>query len=70
MNKAMLAALALFVAGALLAIGQLWFRFLAADTFVKVEVTLATLLGTLLVVLFVAREHKDTRRMRGRSELD
>lgn len=48
-----------FVAGVILGLAQLWFAPWSAETFLKIEVTLAALLLIAVVVFYVIREHKD-----------
>ncbi len=61
---------ALFVAGMIVALLQLWFIPWAPETFIKIELTLGAILLVVLVVGFVLREYREDSETRSGRRLD
>ena len=70
MRPAVFIGFALFLIGAGLFLVQLWGEPFAPETFLKLIVTDAVLLGVLIVGAFVLRERAASDRLRDRRELD
>jgi hypothetical protein len=70
MNAAGVVAFALFLIGAALFLAQLWLQPWSPDTFLKLAATDGVLLGVAVVVAFLARERRESERLRNRRELD
>ncbi|HVY05240.1 MAG TPA: hypothetical protein VHB46_04625 [Burkholderiales bacterium] len=60
----------LFVLGVLIGIAELWFAPFSGETFIKVELTIAALIGIVIVVAFVIRESRENRKTRSGDSLD
>ncbi len=69
MNGSVVLGLALFLAGAVLFLTQLWLQPWSPETFVKLIATDGVLLAIVIVVAFVLRERRATERLR-RKDLD
>lgn len=63
-------ATSLFILGVLLGLAQLWFTLWSADTFVKIEITLAAFFVITAVVLFIIREYRQDKDTRSSKKLD
>ena len=70
MNWTVAAAFAIFVAGALLALAQLWLAVLPPETFVKAMITLGIALVLVVAWNLVQRERRDAARLRDHGKLD
>ncbi len=70
MSAAAFAAFALFVAGAALALAQIWLAPLLPETFSKALVTLAILLALVVAWALLQRERRDNARLRDPKQRD
>lgn len=70
MNPSLVIGTALFVAGVVLGLAQLWLAPWSPQTFVKIEVTIGALLAIVVVVWFVVRESRENKANRGGGGLD
>ncbi len=62
-------AFALFLAGVLLGLTQLWFAVFPPDVFVKLAITIGALLAIVVVWAFLVREWRETSRLRNDKRL-
>jgi uncharacterized membrane protein YcjF (UPF0283 family) len=69
MNGTLGAVFALFLAGAAMALAQLWLRLWAPETFIKLMITDGVLLVVVLVWGVIQRERRETARLRDRNRL-
>ena len=60
---------ALFVAGVVAGIVQLWFALWSAATFLKIEMTLGGILVIVIVLWYVVREYKEDKANRSGDQL-
>ena len=70
MKGALVGGTALFVAGIVVFMVQLWFTPFSPDTFFKIELTLGGLLVIVVVVWFMVKEYRQDRETRGGGGLD
>ena len=70
MNAAGFVAFALFLAGAALFLAQLWLQVWLPETFLKLAATDGVLFVVAVVVAFLARERRESERLRNNRELD
>jgi H+/Cl- antiporter ClcA len=70
MNWTVAVAFGIFVAGAALALAQLWLRFLDPETFMKSLISLGIALGVVIAWNLVQRERRDAARLRDTNKLD
>jgi tryptophan-rich sensory protein len=70
MNWTVPVAFGLFLTGAVVALLQLWLRFLDPETFVKTMITFGVVLAIVVAWNLVLRERRDMARLRDKSKLD
>ncbi|MDE1997762.1 MAG: hypothetical protein KGI91_03180 [Burkholderiales bacterium] len=70
MRRLLYASMAIFVAGVLLALAQLWLGLWSAEFFLKVEITLGAMLAVVVVIWFVRKESHDYKRQHTAHALD
>ena len=70
MNAAGIVAFALFLVGAALFLAQLWLQVWLPETFLKLAATDGVLFVVAVVVAFLARERRESERLRNNRELD
>jgi len=70
MNAAGFVAFALFLAGAVLFLAQLWLQVWPPETFFKLAATDGVLFAVAVVVAFLVRERRESERLRKNRELD
>jgi hypothetical protein len=70
MKLALFWGVALFIAGVLVALVQLWASPWSPELFVKIEFTLGALLAVLVAVWFTRKEYQDYKRQETDSSLD
>ncbi len=70
MNAAGIVAFALFLVGAALFLAQLWLQVWQPETFLKLAATDGVLFVVAVVVAFLARERRESERLRNNRELD
>lgn len=69
MKSSIIIGVILFLTSALLGILQLWFKVFEAENFVKIQITLVTLLIIDIVIAFVYREYRENKATREGNEL-
>ncbi len=70
MRRASLVVIVLLVSAAALFLLQLWVRPFAADTFVKLMVTIGVVLVIVVIVALIRREHLNEKRLREKGLID
>jgi uncharacterized membrane protein YcjF (UPF0283 family) len=70
MSAGLLAGFALFVAGAAVALAQLWLQLWSPETFVKLMATDGVLFALVVAAAFILRERRETEQLRSRKRLD
>ena len=63
MKFGIISSLTIAVAWGALAIAQLWFHPLSAETFIKISITAAILVAAILLVTFAVREYLSNKRL-------
>jgi hypothetical protein len=70
MNWTVPAGFGLFLAGATVALTQLWLRVLDPETFAKVMITFGVLLALVVAWGLVLRERRDAAKLKDKNRLD
>ncbi len=70
MSAGLLVGFALFVAGAVAGLAQMWLQLWPPETFFKLMATDGVLFALAVAATFVVRERRETKQLRNRKRLD